>query len=361
VTARAPRVGIVGARRVRQGLGPFVARDLVAAGAAVPCFSVTSERSVAPALAGIERFAGVSPRGYTDVDRMLDEESLDALAILSPAETHAEHLRRAARRGLAVLCEKPLVWGTPDLAATAAEITAAFAERDLLLYENCQWPCALPAFERLHPGALASPPRRFAMELQPASQGLGAIGDSLPHPLSVLQVLMRGDAPAIDEFRAQPDPGPAPRLTLQFRYRSGGRSCDVAVVLWYSDEVPRRAALSIDGHSAARVVAPETYQLSFAASGRTVPIDDPLSALVADFVARLRAPDEADRRSRAREIDQRMRLLAELAGAYLQQVSRSEPKASEDHKVGSRSEPKASEDHKVGSRSEPKASEDHQE
>lgn len=319
MTANAPRVGIVGARRVRQGLGPFVARDLVAAGAEVPCFSVTSERGVSPALAEIERFAQVSPRGYVDVDRMLDEQALDALAILSPAETHAEHLWRAACRGLAVLCEKPFVWGTPDLATTAAEIAAAFAERDLLLYENCQWPCTLPAFERLHPGALAAPPRRFHMELQPASRGLGALGDSLPHPLSLLQVLVPGDAPAVDEFRAEPHPGPDPRLTLQFRYRSGGRSCDVVVVLWYSDVVPRRAALEIDGRLASRVVAPETYQLSFAASDRTVPIDDPLSTLVADFVARLRAPDEADRRSRARDIDQRMRLLAELAGAYLQQ------------------------------------------
>jgi predicted dehydrogenase len=322
VTAHAPRVGIVGARRVRQGLGPFVARDLVAAGAEVPCFSVTSERSIGPALVEIERFAGVSPRGYVDVDRMLEEESIDALAILSPSETHAEHLWRAARRGLAVLCEKPLVWGTPDLATAASEIAAAFAERDLLLYENCQWPCALPAFERLHPGALAAPPRRFSMELQPASHGLGALGDSLPHPLSLLQVLVPGDAPAVEEFRAEPHPGPDPRLTLQFRYRSGGRSCDVVVVLWYSDLVPRRAALAIDGRSASRVVIPKTYQLSFAASGRTVPIDDPLSILVADFVARLRASDEADRRSRARDIDQRMRLLAELAGAYLQQEAR---------------------------------------
>ena len=319
MTARAPRVGIVGARRVRQGLGPFVARDLVAAGAEVPCFSVTSERSIAPALAGIERFANVSPRGYADVDRMLDEQALDALAILSPAETHAEHLWRAARHGLAVLCEKPFVWGTPDLATRAAEIAAAFAERDLLLYENCQWPCALPAFERLHSGALAAPPRRFHMELQPASRGVGALGDSLPHPLSLLQVLVPGDAPAVDGFRAEPHPGPDPRLTLQFRYRSGGQSCDVGVVLWYSDVVPRRAALAIDGRFASRVVARETYQLSFAAAGRTVPIDDPLSTLIADFVARLRAPDEADRRSRAHDIEQRMRLLAELAGAYLQQ------------------------------------------
>ena len=314
----APRVGIVGGRRVRQGLGPVVARDLVAAGAEVPCFLVTSEGSIAPALAQIERFANVSPRGHADVDRMLDEHALDAIAILSPAETHEAHLWRAMQRGLAVLCEKPFVWGTPSLAATASKIAAAFADRDLLLYENCQWPCALPGFERLHPGALAAPPRRFAMELQPASRGLGALGDSLPHPLSLLQVLVPGDAPAIEAFRAESHPGPEPRLTLQFRYRSGGRSCDVEVVLWYSDALPRRAALEIDGRPAARVVAPETYQLSFRSSDRTVPIDDPLTILVADFVARLRAPDAADRRTRARDIEDRMRLLAELASAYLQ-------------------------------------------
>ena len=67
------------------------------------------------------------------------------------------------------------------------------------------------------------------------------------------------------------------------------------------------------------MVAPETYQLSFAASGRIVPMDDPLTSLVADFAARLRTPDEADRTSRARHIEQRMRLLAELVSAYLRQ------------------------------------------
>jgi hypothetical protein len=315
----APRVGIVGSRRARQGLGPFVARDLVTAGAQVPCFAVTSERSIAAALAEIERHAGVSPRGYADMDRMLDEHELDALAILSPAESHAEHLWRATERGLAALCEKPLVWGTPDPATAAAEIAAAFAERGLLLYENCQWPFALPAFERLHPGALATPPRDFRMELQPTSRDLAALGDSLSHPLSLLQALVPGPAPAIDEFRARPRAGPEPGLTLQFRYRSGGRSCAVTVVLTYSEVLPRRAALAIDGRAAVRVVAPETYQLSLAGSDRIVPMDDPLSTLVADFAARLRAPDEVDRISRARHIAQRMRLLAELASAYLQQ------------------------------------------
>ena len=311
-------MGIIGGRRVRQGLGPFVARDLVAAGALVPCFAVTSPQSIGPALADIEKHAGVSPRGYASAESMLEREPLDAVAILSPAESHERCLELAARRGLAALCEKPFVWGGDDLAQRAGELAAAFSSRGLLLYENCQWPFALPAFERLHPGSLAAPPRRFRMELQPASRGLGALGDSLSHPLSLLQALVPGASPAVDEFRAELPRGAGP-LTLRFRYRSGGNACAVEVVLTTTDTLPRRAAIEIDGLPALRVVAPETYQLSFAASDRIVPMDDPLSTLVADFAARLRTPDEADRISRARDIEQRMRLLAELADAYLQQ------------------------------------------
>jgi predicted dehydrogenase len=314
----APRVGIIGARRVRQGLGPFVARDLVAAGVSVPCFAVTSPGSIRPALAEIERHAAVSPRGYSSAEEMVEREPLDAVAILSPAESHEAYLELAARRGLAALCEKPLVWGERAIAQRAAERVAAFAERGLLLYENCQWPFALPAFERLHPGALAAPPRRFRMELQPASRGLSALGDSLSHPLSLLQALVPGDEPAVDQFSADLPRGAGP-LTLCFRYRSGASSCAVEVLLKPDTALPRHAAIEIDGRAAARVVAPETYQLSFAASGRIVPMDDPLTSLVADFAARLRTPDEADRISRALHIEQRMRLLAELAGAYLRQ------------------------------------------
>jgi len=315
----APRVGIIGARRARQGLGPFVARDLVAAGARVPCFAVTSERSIAPALSQIEQHAGVSPRGYADVERMLDAEALDAVAILSPAESHEAHLTRAAERGLPTLCEKPLLWGGDALAQRAAQRVAAFAQRGILLYENCQWPFTLPDFERLHPAALTTPPRRFRMQLQPASRGLAALGDSLSHPLSLLQALLPGDAPAISDLEVATTAADARGLTLRFRYRSAGATCAVEVVLGYSEQLPRRAAIEIDGHLAERVVAAETYRLSFADSDRIVAIDDPLSTLVADFVALLRTPDEAGHRSRARDIEQRMRLLAELASRYQEQ------------------------------------------
>ena len=38
---KSPRVGIIGARRSRQGLGPYVARFLKASGVEVACFLAT--------------------------------------------------------------------------------------------------------------------------------------------------------------------------------------------------------------------------------------------------------------------------------------------------------------------------------
>jgi len=316
-----PRVGLIGARRVRQGLGPFVARDLVAAGAQVPCFLVTRESSLEPARSEIERHTGASTKGYVDADAMLDAEDLDAVAILSPAETHEAHLARAAERGLAALCEKPLLWGGPDLAARAAARVRAFAQRELLLYENCQWPFALPGFERLHPGSLDAPPRRFAMELQPASRGLQALGDSLSHPLSLLQALLPGEAPEVGAIRFEPDPPDAPTgsLSVRFDYHSGVHGCAVEVRLRAGEELPRRAALEIDGRRAERVVEPESYRLFFRASERSVPLDDPLTQLITDFCRCLGAPEAGERRARARQIEQRMRLLARLAHAHAEQ------------------------------------------
>jgi len=128
-----------------------------------------------------------------------------------------------------------------------------------------------------------------------------------------------GEDPAIDSVRASP-PDRSGALSLRFRYRCGGRACDVAVDLSPAAAQPRRAVLEIDGRTARRVVEPGSYRLSFAAPDeRRVPLGDPLTRLVAAFVAALRAPEaEAVRRSRhvrAREIAQRMELLGALVRA----------------------------------------------
>ena len=311
-----PRVGLIGARRRRQGLGPFVARDLLAAGAEVPCFLATSEQTREAAARALFELCGLEARGYLDLDEMLAREELDGLAILSPAECHAEHLEAALRGGVDVLCEKPFVWEVPDLTERTRELVDAIETRGRVLWENCQWPYTLPAFEALHPGALAAPPQRFEMELQPASRGLRSLADSMPHPLSLLQALVPGaEARVEDVCFSTRDPASATQ-TVRFRYCCAGHDVASEVRLEQNEKPPRRAAFALNGRRARRLVSPEDYRLSFADANRSVPVPDPLALLIADFVAALGDTPGKGRRTRGREISQRMQLLADIASAY---------------------------------------------
>jgi predicted dehydrogenase len=314
VSAR--RVGVVGARRARQGLGPFVIRDLRAAGAEVPCFLATTETTLHEATTQLARSVGTKVRGYLEIDAMLAAERLDALAILSPHETHRTYLEAALATGLHALCEKPLLWGVRDLAASAASLAARFQARELLLWENCQWPYTLPAFERLHPGTLGAPPRHFAMLLQPAGRGVQMLADSLPHPLSLLQALAPGPSPSLGDVRFSSTDPEAASVFVRFVYRAGHVEVQTEVELRPTEAHPRETRIEIDGRPARRLVSPHDYRLTFDAGGRAVALDDPLALLVSDFVSELQR-DVGERSAlRGREIIERMSLLEEIVAAY---------------------------------------------
>jgi predicted dehydrogenase len=312
----APRVGIIGARRRRQGLGPYVVRDLLAAGAQVPCFLGTSPDTVQEVRRTLADSVNVAPRGYLDLKAMLAEEVLDALAILSPAESHAAHLESAAAAGLHVLCEKPFVWGGEDPLGTSGALLDRFGDKGLCVLENCQWPHTLSGFEALHPGALETPPRHFEMELEPMTTGLQSLADALPHALSLLQALVPGEDPRVDAPSFSTLAPGAGSLTVRFIYRTASHACDAEVRLQQSASFPRQAAYALDGRRARRVVSTPDYQLSLADSDRTVPIADPLTRLVAEFVAALAEASRGATRPPTRPIRERMQLLVALTAAY---------------------------------------------
>lgn len=304
------RIGLIGARRRRQGLGPFVARDLAAAGAEVSCFLATGEASRDEAARRLAEESGIEARGHLDLERMLDDEPLDALAILSPAETHAAYLEAAAAHGLHVLCEKPFVWGVPRLAEQARDRIAAFEKRGLVLWENCQWPASLGDYARLHPGSTDAPPRRLAMRLQPASAGLQRIGDAVPHPLSLLQALAPHPDPALEDIRYGGE-SPLEPLTLRFVYRAGSARVGVEVQLEPARAFPRESELAIDGTRARRVVDPHGYRLFFVDGPRRVALPDPLTQRVGAFVSAVRDGGP----SQGSEIGARMQLLEAIVDA----------------------------------------------
>jgi hypothetical protein len=196
---------------------------------------------------------------------------------------------------------------------------------DLLLWENCQWPYTLPAYEQLFPGSLDRPPEHFAMLMQPASPDAQAFGDSLPHTLSLLQAIVPGDTPRLADLRFAPADNGCDDQQLSFRYCTDRWSTRVDVVLSQSNVSPRRAAYALDGHRARRRVAGASYRLSFVDDdGREVALEDPMTLLIADFASALRgrltrassgASERARERARGREIAQRMDLLEQLVAA----------------------------------------------
>jgi len=72
-------------------------------------------------------------RVYDDARQMLDEVELDAVDVAAPREFHAELVRLAAERGLAVLCQKPLAPTYAEALALAEDVKTRCR---LMVHEN---------------------------------------------------------------------------------------------------------------------------------------------------------------------------------------------------------------------------------
>jgi D-apiose dehydrogenase len=72
-------------------------------------------------------------RAYTEFERMLDREKPDAVDILTPVGTHAVLTRKAAARGVHVMCQKPMV---PTVAEAEALLKAVGTRIRFMVHEN---------------------------------------------------------------------------------------------------------------------------------------------------------------------------------------------------------------------------------
>ncbi|MCC7137262.1 MAG: Gfo/Idh/MocA family oxidoreductase [Planctomycetes bacterium] len=288
MTLRAFRVGVVGARRVRDGTGAFLARFLHAAGCKVVAVAGTSEATAAEAARGLSAHDGIEAAPYGDARAMVERERLDALVVASPEGTHEPLLTLALDAGLHVLCEKPLLHAPDDDAypARGAALVAAFAARGLCLVVDAQWRHALGAYMRLFPDVSPRAARRFSMRLSPSVGGRAAVPVAMPHPLSVLDHLAPPERPGLTDLEV--DVGDPGRLLVRFTHPGRGVRAEVELVV--TTERPRPFSFGFDGAVATRVVREPGYRAALVAEGlgREVALPDPVEAVVKDFVARVR-------------------------------------------------------------------------
>lgn len=306
------RVGIIGARAARQGLGPYVARDLKAAGADVVAISTTSEATLEEARGQLSK-VGVLSAGFTSVEAMLDAVELDALAILSPAAHHETALDWAWTAGKHVLCEKPLV--DPGTGADAGRLVDQFHTSGLLLMENCQWPRVLEGARGAFPGFAPGIPERFEMELSPEASGEGLVRDAMSHPLSLLQALTGSPGALINLVFDETDP--ATGFTVaRFDFLSPDHITACEVRLFRTAVRPRPASFSVDGRKLDRLIREPGYKFSLVLDGQEQPCLDPLTSHVKRWVQRVSDTLSGEQAPRANEVVARADMLDALMGTF---------------------------------------------
>ena len=305
----------MGAGRSRNGLGPFLARDLEAAGCAVTAvIGRDPERTAAAAAELVERH-GHPVQAHTDAGAALAATAPDALIVAAPIVAHRRGLEAALQHRVAVLCEKPLV--APEEHDSVAALLDGFAEQGLLLMENCQWPHALRGLDRLLPGARQRPPERVEMLLAPSGTGRAMVVDTLSHLLSVLQMLVAiGGETRLGRVAfsgLQPD---ATRGTVELELESPFPRLRSSLYLERCATQPRPAWVAVDGRRVERQIDMSDYSMSLCSEDQSMAIEDPLTLLVRDFVHNLREPDLDRVRAESDLIRQRARIYGAVLDAF---------------------------------------------
>lgn len=286
------KVLIIGARRHRQGLGEFVARYFQEANARVVAVVGTNANTIAQACEKLSQYR-IACRGYTSLQRALEQEEPEIVAICSPYQFHYEHLLAVAQANAHCLCEKPLWWDElRDLAPQTERLMDGFVRRGKYLALQTQWPCTLSAFYRIYPHIYRQPISTFEMELSPLSTGVDMIIDSISHPLSMLYSLLGLGRVNIPKCRYLNTDRSRVQMDFEFIHASGTTevSCRFTTTL----RPPRPAAYAINGLRVERTIQLPQYQIYFHGDGKEVLVKDPLQSLIEDFLTKVNVGEKTD-------------------------------------------------------------------
>jgi len=290
-----PRVVVVGARRARQGIGPFVAEAFARHGAPVCAVVGTTPATATAARDALVERVGGECRAYTELEQALVSERPDIVAICTPVERHREQLEAVACHGAHCLAEKPLWWSTGgDRVRETERLVDRFVERGLRLALVTQWPFVLDTYFALFPQLRDAPVETLEMELGPVSRGPEMVLDSLPHPLSLLDRLLGPGEVDRPEVRFAAD---FERADVRFARSHARGVTSVRCRLTRHVLPPRPAAIAINGHVARRRIETADYAMFLASAERELPLADPLPLLVGDFLRRVEDRAPTDRRA----------------------------------------------------------------
>lgn len=277
------KVALIGGRRIRSGIGPYIGNYFHGNGAAVTAVLGTTEKTAREAASDLKRY-GINATAHTDFGRMMEEEKPEAVAIASPASTHFEYLMKSIHAGAHVFCEKPFIWyDKDDLQDVLTRIFRAADDRGTIVVMNSQWPFALPFYEGLCGSLNGQTASSFSIRLSPRCGGKEMIVEAVPHALSILYCTCgRGDIVNL-AITSRGD-----GMVIHFDYASGDSRCTVEITLTSQYRQPRDFSFGFNERIVKRSLDLTSYDIYFNHAGRACKIADPLELSVQDFMAAVR-------------------------------------------------------------------------
>ncbi|MEM7198729.1 MAG: Gfo/Idh/MocA family oxidoreductase [Planctomycetota bacterium] len=312
---RAIRCGVVGAGRTRNGLGPFMARDLERAGAEVVAVVGRDQARAEAAAVPLRDQLGHDLAAHGSVAEMMAAHELDGMVIASPVATHLAALRAAAAAGVAALGEKPLV--TPEEHGEVPGLIAAFAERGTPLLENCQLPHVLGVFDTLFPGLRQGRIESLELRMAPSGTGRTMVVDSASHLLSLVQSVVPIDASTrVRRLEISDRSAASERTEVVLELESPFPTVRCTLYLERCAEQPRPQWIALNGQRVERRIQMSDYSMGYWDGQRGVPVADPLAAQVRAFVQIVGEPDRDRIRAESDAILERARLYRDIVAAW---------------------------------------------
>lgn len=296
-------VAIVGPGRSKQGTGPFIARTFKQLGCDVQAVVSSTLESANKAVMDLKKEYAINCNAYENLETLLQNHSVDIVAISSPVESHHQHLNTAIHAGCHVFCEKPLWWSNSEIITESdvqaitndtTELVHLCCSNKVLLQLNTQWPYTLPTYYKLYPQLKNQQTiESFSMWLAPQSQGSTMIIDAVPHLFSMLYCLVgNGRINNIDSnyHAAQQNQD----LQIEFDYLHALGDTRVAITLASSDSFPKAAAYAINGLRADRHVELPNYLISLQSAKDQLPVEDPLVCSIKNFISTIYSKASSD-------------------------------------------------------------------
>jgi predicted dehydrogenase len=186
--AAAPRTGAVGIAVIGAGYwGPNIVRNALALPATDLKWVCDRDLGRAHGVVGAQSAIGVTP----DIDEVLDDDAVEAVAIATPPATHAELALRCIEAGRHVLVEKPLA----DSCEAGLRMVEAAEERGVVLHCDhtfCYTPAVRKIRELVAGGAIGTPLYydSVRVNLGLVQQEVDVFWDLAPHDISILDFVL---------------------------------------------------------------------------------------------------------------------------------------------------------------------------